>query len=72
MKVGRPLNLFGPGIQPGLIYSSINEFEGIHMTINIARNYFDVIRRFGVAGIAFFFVKGMLWRGAPFVIAWLF
>ena len=40
------------------------------MSTVMARNYSAVIRRFGVAGFVFFFVKGMLWLAAPFVFAW--
>lgn len=31
----------------------------------------DIFRRIGVAGFAFFLIKGVLWLAAPFVFAWL-
>lgn len=42
------------------------------MIYNDTRNCFDVMRKFGMAGFAFFFVKGILWLTAPILIAWLF
>lgn len=30
----------------------------------------DFFRRIGVAGFAFFLIKGLLWLAAPFVFAW--
>ncbi|MGI9265599.1 MAG: hypothetical protein ACR2QU_11775 [Gammaproteobacteria bacterium] len=42
------------------------------MTSAVANNFSDLLRKFGVAGFAFFFIKGILWLVAPLVIAWLF
>jgi hypothetical protein len=36
----------------------------------IAGNQSSLFRKFGMAGFAFFFIKGMLWVLAPFVFAW--
>jgi len=30
----------------------------------------DIFRRVGIAGFAFFLIKGVLWLLAPFVFAW--
>ena len=40
------------------------------MTAIVASNYSNVLRRFGLAGFAFFLVKGMLWLIAPFIFVW--
>lgn len=40
------------------------------MIVDITTNYSATIRKFGMAGFAFFFVKGLLWLLAPFVFAW--
>ena len=39
------------------------------MVTAIATNYSHIVRKFGMAGFAFFLVKGMLWLLAPFVFA---
>jgi len=36
----------------------------------VTRHHPEWLRRFGIAGFAFFLVKGVLWLLAPFVFAW--
>ena len=40
------------------------------MIANAARNTPDIVRKLGVAGFAFFLIKGLLWLAAPFLFAW--
>ncbi len=42
------------------------------MTTAITNNWTNVVRRFGMAGFAFFLLKGILWLLLPFLIAWFF
>lgn len=37
------------------------------MNIDNGTTYSTILRRFGLASFAFFFIKGMLWLLAPFV-----
>lgn len=49
-----------------------NELKEINMTVTVNHNFSNVLKKFGLAGFAFFFIKGILWLLAPFVFAWLF
>jgi len=40
------------------------------MNIEFTNNYSSMMRRFGMAGIAFFLIKGLLWLIVPFLFAW--
>lgn len=40
------------------------------MTVDDASSFSNLLRKFGLAGFAFFFIKGMLWLVAPFVFIW--
>ncbi|MGI9205220.1 MAG: hypothetical protein ACR2Q3_14490 [Woeseiaceae bacterium] len=40
------------------------------MTTDVANQYSSIIRKFGIAGFAFFLIKGLLWLIVPFMFAW--
>jgi hypothetical protein len=40
------------------------------MTVDDTSIFTNLLRKFGLAGFAFFFIKGMLWLIAPFVFIW--
>lgn len=56
---------------PGPLFHTI-EYEEINMTADVANNFSNLLHKFGLAGFAFFLVKGILWLVAPLVLAWLF
>ena len=40
------------------------------MSHTISQTYSRLAQRFGLIGLLFFFIKGLLWLIAPFVFAW--
>ncbi|HLM61938.1 MAG TPA: hypothetical protein VK308_14125 [Pyrinomonadaceae bacterium] len=40
-------------------------------TLNQPKNFARWIKRFGVAGFLFFFIKGLLWLIVPTLLIWL-
>ena len=54
---------------PGPLYYT-NEFEESNMTVDVANTFSNLLHKFGFAGFAFFFIKGILWLVAPLVFAW--
>ncbi len=42
------------------------------MTVDVASTFSNLLHKFGLAGFAFFFIKGILWLVAPFVFVWFY
>lgn len=42
------------------------------MNVKIANSFSATLHKFGLAGVAFFLIKGVLWLIAPIVFAWFF